>query len=368
MKRKIGAGFFVLISLAVFTSPAASQDRVTNDHFELRFGPAGISSLKRSPQHAVEDFISPGGNLGDIVLNYRMLDQAWQDFVTTRMEDVRTIKQAGGNSTNERIIVYNGSGWYDYFADLEFTCRLRLEGDTLYWTLHLRNVTHKPVEIGSFYLPLPFHADAAMEPEAFIAGHGSFLAWRENLDQAGYLVMTPIEQCPLFEPAQTERNFAPVALEDADGGGIYIHSAHSARVEAGALDSREEGNLPRTHHLLTPKFTPGDEITYGFKFRWADDDEDVRRILFEEGLFDIRMTPGPAVAAGEAVTLTLRSKNVIRSIEPEFPDRTVIQDSGRGEDDTQVITVKFARAGKNLLTIGYDRERKLYLVFNVVTP
>jgi len=365
MKRIIGAGFFVLTALAVSASTAAFQDRATNDHFELRFGPAGISSLKRSPMRSIEDLISPGGNLGDIVLKYRMLDQEWQDFVTARMADARTIKQAGGISANERIILYNGSGWYDYFADLEFTCRFRLEGDTLYWTLHLRNVTHKPVEIGSFYLPLPFSAGAARDSGSLIAGNGSFLIFERNKDQTEYLVMTPIEECPLFEPAQTERNFAPVALEDEDGGGIFIHSA---RAEAGALKSHEEGNLPRTHHLLTPKFTPGDELTYGFKFRWADSDQEVRRILYEEGLFDIRISPGPTIAAGNTVTLTLRSKNVIRSIEPEYPDQTVIHDSGRGENDTHSMTVKFSKSGNNLLTLGYDGNRKLYLVFNVVIP
>jgi hypothetical protein len=365
MRRKIWAGSFVLITAAVVSSNTAFQDRATNDHFDLHFGPSGISSLKRSPLRSAEDFISPGGNLGDIVLKYRMLNQEWQDFVTAGMDDVRTIKQAGRVSPTERIIVYNGSGWYDYFADLEFTCRLRMQGDTLYWTLHLRNVTHKPVEIANFYLPLPFSTDVAKESVVLIAGHASFLTWKTNQDPRGSLVMTPIEKCPLFEPAQTERNFAPVALEGADDRGIYIHSA---RVDAASLENRSGGNLPRTSHLLTPKFTPGDEITYGFKFRWADDDEEVRRILYEEGLFDIRISPGETIAAKETVTLTLRSKNVIRSIEPEYPNQTVIQDSGRGGQDTHTITVEFERPGKNLLAFGYNGDRKLYLVFDVVTP
>lgn len=78
--------------------------------------------------------------------------------------------------------------------------------------------------------------------------------WQETIGDLSFL-----NKCPLFEPAQTERNFTSAALVDADESGIFLFSSQK--------------RPPSANLILTPKFTPGDEITYGFSFRWADRDQ-----------------------------------------------------------------------------------------------
>lgn len=364
MRTAVAALLMAAVAAFSIGAPQGAQERADNGLFDLVFGASGVSSLKRSPRSGETEFLLPGRTLGDIVLKYRMLDLEWQDFVTAEMAETRTIKQGGEESAGQRIIVFNGSGWYDYFACLEFTSRLRLEGDTLYWTLHLRNVTHKPVEIGNFYLPLPLGADQSLKRSVVLAGHSSSVTWGPSQGDGPHLVMTPIAECPLFEPAQTERNFAAVGLERADEGGVYIHSS---RVGPPGPVGGDEGQPPGTSHLLTPKFTPGDEITYGFKFRWAEDRQGVARILHEEGLINACITPGSTIAAGTPVAVVLHSKNAIRSIEAEGPDKAVILDRGRDVRDARVFDVTFASPGIKLLTVRYDGNRKMPLVFRVTS-
>lgn len=372
MIRKTISVILILMVFSMTGSVATAQQSVSNKYFNLRFSSAGITSLKRSPRLSETDFILKGKTLGDIIVRYRMLNGEWQDFITTQMADTRTIKTAREGGTPQQIIVYNGSGWYDYYADLEFTNRLRLEEDSLFWTLHFRNVTHKPIEIGDLLLPLPFNTkkmEEKIETEtkplvmhSFISGHGSYIYWVPIQSKGPYLVMTPLEKCPLFEPAQTERNFAAVKLEYLDAKGVYIHSALKDEAD------REKGrdwDLPRTSHTLTPKFTPGDEITYGFKFRWADNYEEARQILYEEGLFDINTHPGTTLSKDDSVTISFRTKNTIESITPQHPDRTQIENLGEKEGDTHIYKVKFSRLGKNLLTINYSGGRKMFMRFFV---
>lgn len=347
-------GFMVLLG-----SLTTAQESVSNKYFSLHFGPAGITSLRRSPQFPEQDFIMQGETLGNIHVRYRMLNQDWQDFMTAGMTDACTIKQGAETSASQQVIVYNGSGWYDYYADLEFTNRLRLEGNVLYWTLHFRNVTHKPIEIGDFLLLLPFNTAETLNMVSFIAGHGSFIHWKPKQSESPYLVMMPVEKCPLFEPAQTERNFAPASLEYKDEKGVYIHAALSGAV------GDQDWDIPRSNHILTPKFTPGDEITYAFKFRWADDEEDLHRILYEEGLFDLDIQPGTALSRDESATISLRSKNKVESITAEYPDQTGIEDLGEKRKDEHIFRVKFSRRGENLLTFRYSGGRKMFLRFAV---
>ncbi len=363
----IRKAIFTILVLAVVSAAgttALAQEKAANEYFNLRFSPAGISSLKRSLQLSETDFILKGATLGDIVVRYRMWNGEWQDFITAQMANTRTIK-INKDATPQRIIVYNGSGWYDYYADLEFTNRFRLEGDTLFWTLHFRNVTHKPIKIGDFLLLLPFNTQKDLIIHSFIAGHGSFIYWKSSQSDGPYLVMTPIEKCPLFEPAKTERNFAPVKLEYINDKGVYIHSALT-----GAEEPQKEGDwdLPRSSYTLTPKFTPGDEITYGFKFRWVDNYEEVRQILYDESLFDISIVPSTTLSKGDSATISFRSKNAIESIEPEHPGQSQIKYLGKKEKDTHIFRVQFSQPGRNLLTVNYSRGRKMFLKFIVNEP
>lgn len=162
--------------------------------------------------------------------------------------------------------------------------------------------------------------------------------------------MVPVFTCPLFEPAKTERNFTPAKLEYFDRYGVYIHSgrlAEEMRVKGGTW------RQPQTTVTLSPKFSPNDEITWVFKFRWADDYDGVRQILYEEGLLDIQVVPGMTVPLGLEAMISIRTKSQIKSIVAEFPQQTQIEALGEKAKDTQIYRVRFFRLGENKLTVNF---------------
>jgi len=290
MNRITRLSSFALGVLGALAGFLPAQESFINDSFTLRFEAAGIVSLQRTREAGAVEYIQPGETLGHVLARYKMLDNRRQEFQTRKLASALTVKQGSEGGGSQHLIVYNGAGWYDYFADLELTERFRLEGDVLYWTIHFRNLTHKPIEIGDFILPLSFRDGSApggargkaespaLVKRGEVRGPRSYLTWSRPDAKGPVLVMTPLIRCPLFEPAQTERNFRPVEPEYQDAGGLYLHSAWAAT----GLPKDAGGR--HTSWKLTPKFTPGDEITYGFKFRWAKDEADVRRILAEEGI------------------------------------------------------------------------------------
>jgi hypothetical protein len=280
MKRKTSQ---VVLGLLLLAAVGRADRTVINDFFRLTFNDAGIAGLKRSHDPAGIEYLSAGKTFGHVFVRYRMWTGPVQEFATERLADRRMIKQGSEDGTPQLILTYNGSGWYDYFADLEFTERFRLEEDSLFWTLHFRNVTHKPVEISDLFIPLPFDVRASGKTAESAGGKGKLVLRSVIRGERSYLylapadgpgpclVMLPVEKCPLFEPAQTERNFAPVRLTAQDEIGVYILSSMAGAVET-------------TKWTLSPKFTPGDEITWGFKFRWAANEKNVREILSQEGI------------------------------------------------------------------------------------
>jgi hypothetical protein len=304
-----------------------------------------------------------------------MLDNPWQELSTATVEDERRrVVESRETGDPHFLVHYNESGWDDYFADLELKERFKVEENALYWTIHFRNLTHKPLELGDVILPLPFNSEPRWDktvmytqrviPHRFVSGHGSFLYWMRPNGEGPYLVMTPVNECPLFEPSTNERNFAPAKLEYIDRGGVYLHSAASGQ------DANAKGGnwrQPQTSVALTPKFSPDDEITYMFKFQWADDYQAVRDVLYEEGLFDVHVVPGMTVPVNLDAMVSLRSKNKM-TLTPEFPEQTVIQAMGEKEKDTLVFRIRFSRLGENWVRIDYGDDLHMILEFFVTQP
>jgi hypothetical protein len=177
-----------------------------------------------------------------------------------------------------------------------------------------------------------------------------------------YLVMTPVQECPLFESARNERNFKPAQLEFFQRNSVYIHSAAQ-----GEEDRARGGNWrqPQTSVVLTPKYSPGDELTYTFKFRWADDYDDIRDILCQEGLLDIHVVPGMTIPRDLEAQVSVRTKRRIASIEPEYPQQTEIEPLGEKSPNTTVYKIRFSRLGENKLTIHFGRNQYAILEFFV---
>jgi len=360
---------------------ARAQETLSSKNFNLRFSPAGIASLKFPHDAFDTDYIAQGATLGDVSVRYRIGGGKWREALTPRMaEDGRRRTTDPMNNPPRYGVVYSFSQRYGWGDDLELSERYRVDGDSLVWTLHFRNLTDEPIEIGDIALPLPFNTRKGWDrsetetrrviPHSFISGHGSFIFWMRPNSVGPFLMMMPLGNCPPFEAAGV---FRPTKLEFSGGvqqgqdrwDQVFIHSAFS-----GAAERQRGGHWrqPHTSVTLTAMSTPGSEVLYGFKFRWADGYDRVRDVLYEEGLFDVNIVPGMTVPEDLEAMFSLRTKNVIKEVTPEYPDQTKIEDLGERAKDTHVYRVKFSRRGENLLTVNYGQAQTMVLEFFVTEP
>jgi hypothetical protein len=383
MIKKVLFSLFILIFMPMTGSVAAGQETVSNEHFSLRFSPDGIASLKFPHDAYDTDYIAQGETLGDVSFRYRIGNgKKRRSALTSRMgRDGRRKTTDPMNNPPRYKVIYKPAQRYDWGDDLELTERFRAEGEALVWTLHFRNLTDEPIEIGDIALSLPFNTSKGWDrsetetrrviAHRFISGHGSFIFWMRPNSVGPYLVMVPLVKCPSFESAST---FRATKLEysrgaqqrfERRGEQVYIHSAFSGTTEQERVDTWRQ---PHTSITLAPMLTPGSEVTYGFKFRWADGYDGVRDVLYEEGLFDVNIVPGMTVPEDLEAMLSLRTKNVIKSVTPEYPDQTKIEYLGAKRKDVHIYRVKFFRLGENLLTVNYGEGQQMVLEFFVTEP
>ena len=377
-KSRRGLRFLATGALvAALASVASAQDRMSNDLFEMRLNQVGITSLKRVNDSFDTEYVR-GRALGDISIRFRMGNGKWQETSASRMPDRLPQEPPSSGAGRERRMTFferyylYSEDYNDHYADLKLTTRFRLEGDALIWTLRLNNLADRPLTIGDLALPLPFNTSAwwnktemytkRLIPHLFISGHGSFAFWMRPNGVGPYLVMTPLATCPPFE---SPKGFRPAKLEYGNERAVYIHSAAT-----GPEDVEQGGNWrqPFTSLPLPPRSSPGSEVAYGFKFRWAKDYDEVRQILFEEGLIDVQVVPGMTVPTDLEALVALRTREPIRSIVPEHPDRTRIEDLGSKANNSRLYRVRFSRLGENSLTVNYGDNRSMLLEFFACEP
>jgi hypothetical protein len=337
--------------------------------FVLAWNRGGITSLKRREDAYDTDYIWQGETLGDVVVRYRLAGGEWREVAAFASGDIRTLEAAERGS---RAFSYIGTGQLPQgIRDFRLAEQFTLDGGSLIWTLRFRNDSDRPLELGDIALPLPFNRQfvpdnlanytRVVARHAFISGHGSFIFWERPNGIGPYLVMTPLEGTKLeyyeeHEPDRRRNMRMPSYW-------AYVHSAAS-----GAGETRGTWRQPHTSATLSPHGTPGDEITYGFKFRWADDYNGVRNVLYEEGLFDVHVVPGMTVPRDLFAVFSLRTKSDDHTITSEYPAQTQIEYLGEKEPDTHVYRVMFARLGENLLTVNYGDGKYMVLEFFVTEP
>ncbi|HBY58781.1 MAG TPA: hypothetical protein DEH78_03100 [Solibacterales bacterium] len=351
--------------ILVFATALSAESR-----FAVQFDKAGIKSLQRSGDKYPTEYIAPGRTLGHVVVRYKFGDAEWREFRTADpAHKHQALRPNPADSAAQHTFIYNPSGWNDYYADLELTERFRVDNDSLYWSLHFRNPTHKPIELGDIKILLPFNMERRYDKTVayterlvqhrFVSGHASFIYWMRPNGEGPYLLMFPVAECPPYEPSNAERDFTPAKLEYFDQDGVYIHAARSVD-----LASKRGGNWrqPVTSHTLSPRFSRNGRLTYAFKFRWANDYADVRRILAGEGLLDVEAVPGMTVPRNAEVRVSIRSRARIHEVAPEHPNETRIQRSG------DIYLVTFQKEGENKLSVRFGKNQSAVLEFFVTQP
>jgi len=94
----------------------------------------------------------------------------------------------------------------------------------------------------------------------------------------------------------------------------------------------------------------------------------VRDVLYNEGKFDTSVVPGMVVPTDLPAMFSLRTKNTIRSVEPEHASGTSVEALGEKAGGFKVYRVRFSKLGENMLQVKYGDGRWTSLEFFVTEP
>ncbi|MBN1876391.1 MAG: hypothetical protein JXA33_19360 [Anaerolineae bacterium] len=333
--------------------------------FVLSWNRGGLTGLKAGGDVFDTDYLWPGETLGDVVIRYRYADEDWRAVTAFASGDIRSVDT---HDDGVWVFHYAGTGQLPRgIRDFTLTVTFALQDDGLTWTLRFHNSGDRPLELGDIALPLPFNRQFVQDNLAnytrvvarhsFMGGHGAFIFWERPNGVGPYLVMTPL-------PGTKLEYYEEYDMQDRSRIAcapywVYIHSAVN-----GAGETRGTWRQPHTNVTLAP----AEDLTYGFKFRWAEDYAGVRDVLYEEGGFDVHVIPGMTVPVELPARFALRTKQREHTIIPEYPTQTQVTYLGELQSDTHVYEVVFGRLGENLLTVQYGEGWVMPLEFFVTEP
>jgi hypothetical protein len=355
---------------------AAEADSAARQ-FEIELDNGALVSLRRANDAVDTQYIARGRRLGDVVLKFRPAGGGeWQTALTGALAGTDAASHSAGGDGRKVESTYRIGG---DAALLSMAVRLEIQDAAILWTIELRNESDQAVEIGDLALPFPMNssfreagsASAAAFKHHFISGHGSFLYWTRARG-GPYLTLTPIGQTKLeyWEPPQ--RGFGRPGGGGGRGQAATATSdfrafIHSAAAGAAAKERGCNWRQPHTSLTLAPKGKAGDSQSYAFKYRWADDLDGVRDVLFDEALIDVEVVPGMTVPSDLFARVALRTREPIAVVEAEFPEDTKIESLGK-RGDYHIYQVRFDRLGENRLTVKFGDERHLHLEFFATEP
>jgi hypothetical protein len=239
----------------------------------------------------------------------------------------------------------------------------RADGRVLDWTIAVESTSASAVEIGDLAVSIPVAGPYGEDPaqifergflrHQFVSGAGSFVYFVRASGAPPYLLMTVRHGTKLEYWTGGGRT----------GGQLFVHSGKSGPAE-------RRGTWRQTHTSLELAAAggPASRAAYGFRFRWASSYDELRSLLYEEGLFDVRIVPGMTVPEDLAVRFSLHTKARIENILAEFPGQTTVCPLGEPVPGHRIYEAAFRRLGENMLTIVHDGGRRTSLEFFVTEP
>ncbi len=237
----------------------------------------------------------------------------------------------------------------------------RLDGPDLVWTIDLKNVSSKALEIGDLGVLLPFNTQYGNRRDdtytkrlirhSFVGEDGSFVFWARTNGVPPFLAMVP-EPGTRFE------------YNDVGAGRSYTPYIHAAATLAEVRARGGKWALPGTSLVLPPKGSK----RYAFRFRFAKDYDGVRDALVAMRGVDVHVAPGMTIPTDQTVTLGLRSETRIKAVRAQYPGQTKVTASGAGGKGARLYKVRFARLGENTLTVEFDKGRRMPLPFFATEP
>ena len=323
-----------------------STGTVVRGDFRISYDERGITGLANPQDPFRAEMLQRGQRLG-LAVKFKTNDGNWQDIAAGNPE----------RSADESRLIYTTCATNNA---LKVTETFTIDGAALDWDIALEAGTNAAVEIGDLAISIPVAGPRGEEPKEifehgflrhqFISGNGSFLYFVRASGTPPFLLVT-------VKPG--------TKLEYFTGGfgrgaaQVFVHSGLSGGEE-------KRGTWRQPHTALRLGGAGRKDGAYGFRFHWAKSYDEMREILFKEGLFDVRVVPGMTIPEDLSAKFSLRTKAKIESIEAEFPTETKITRLSAPQPDVHVYEVTFRHLGENMLTIHHGGTT--YLEFFVTEP
>lgn len=248
-------------------------------------------------------------------------------------------------------------------APLKVVETYKTDGRVLDWTVELESTGRAPVRIGDLDISIPAAGPYGENPaqifergflrHEFVSGHGSFIYFVRASGAPPFLLLTVLPGTKLEYTAGGGRG----------GAQVFVHSSRT-----GGAETRGTWRQAHTALDLAPAGRPGSRVTYGFRMQWAGSYEELRELIYQAGLFDVRVVPGMTVPENLAARFSLHTKARIEAIQAEHPGQTTIRSLGEPAPGHHVYEVSFKKLGENMLTIVHDGGRRTFLEFFVTEP
>ena len=328
----------------------AASGMIDKGSIHFAYSDRGISGLA-NPEDPFGARVTPSDRPLGLVVRYKVGENQWTDLNTreSRMEaspETGTVKYADSAPGGLLNVLQT----------------FKTDGVVLDWMIDLETATASAVTIGDLAIDVPSIGPRGEDPKQifergfvrhqFVSGNGSFIYFVRASGAPPFLIIT-------VHPGTKLEYF----VGDRGGALHYIHFGMSG-------DNEKRGTWRQEHTFLRlgRVGAKDSKVHYGFRFQWAKSYDELRGVLYKEGLFDIRVVPGMSVPEDLTARFALHTRARIDSIQAEFPEQTRITNLGERQPGYHLYKVAFKRLGENILTINHDGGRKTYLEYFVTEP
>lgn len=349
--------FNLAITLLLFATISQAQTQaskeklLTNAAFTIKPDRYGIGELLKTNDVHPTDYIRRGRVFGEVIIRY---------ISNRKLDTLKTPGNSKSTFIQDGKIISSWSPDSSRTKPLGLSQIFSLQGNSLEWTITLDNHTANTIRIEDLALPFSYNSGGGENPKEifeervvkhhFISGNNSFIFWQRPTGLGPFLLMIPL-------PGTSLEYFSTAS--PGEGRGVFQAFIHSSLT--GNKENRGTWRQPHTSTTIEGN----SKKTYGFKFRWAKDYNDIRDILASEGLIDVQVMPGMSVPTNLEATIALRTNQKILNIIPEYTASTRINKTGTNKSGANLYKIKFSRLGENRLTILYGNNYKTYLEFFV---
>ena len=339
----------IFLAFAFLLLPSTFCQSTGNLSIKALYNSRGLTSITCPEDTTHANLLD--GVLGNPVVKYKIGPGDWLDLYRdeTRFNSV--------------VNDFQSLQYEDYIPGmpLEMKQTFELRGKYIDWFIEIGTTMDFPVTIGDLAIPVPWKTPGGEDPayifeqcftkHNFISGNGSFIYFTKPSGQPPYLLIT-VHPGTKLEYFTNKGEFL-----------AYIHSGHT-----GNLETRGSWRQPHTFITLDPAGGPKSRVKYGFRLQWAQSFQELRNLIYENGLFDIRVVPGMTVPDDLPARFSLHTKNKIDSIVAEFPNQTDLVFLKEEPASHFQYEVKFHKPGENKLTIHYNKALTTQLEFFSCEP